>query len=118
MKMMVFFDHVPSPSAPSKDASGVMQGKKTTLSDEQIHMNTLRILKLQQGNLTLLILKSAMVWESMVQEWRTHVCDFSVEPWWWVNSQVLIIRLLFVSSNVLVCKNRILVHIAVLYVVI
>lgn len=30
-----FFDHVPSPSAPSKDASGVMQGK-TTLSDEQI----------------------------------------------------------------------------------
>ncbi|MFW2078781.1 phosphocholine-specific phospholipase C [Acinetobacter sp. ULE_I010] len=30
-----FFDHIPSPSAPSKDASGVMQGK-TTLSDEQI----------------------------------------------------------------------------------
>ena len=30
-----FFDHIPSPSAPSKDASGVMQGK-TTLSEEQI----------------------------------------------------------------------------------
>ncbi len=30
-----FFDHVPSPSAPSKDSSGQMQGK-TTLTDEQI----------------------------------------------------------------------------------
>ena len=30
-----FFDHIPSPSAPSKDSSGKMQGK-TTLTDEQI----------------------------------------------------------------------------------
>ena len=30
-----FFDHIPSPSAPSKDGSGQMQGK-TTLTDEQI----------------------------------------------------------------------------------
>ena len=83
-----FFDHIPSPSAPSKDASGVMQGK-TTLSEEQISYEYATHLKASAGqpNFTDPKVSNGVG----VYGPGIRVPMYVISPWsrgGWVNSQV------------------------------
>ncbi|MGB9037631.1 MAG: phospholipase C, phosphocholine-specific [Acinetobacter calcoaceticus] len=78
-----FFDHIPSPSAPSKDEKGVVQGK-TTLSDQQVSYEYF-------NHPAVATAKSQPATDGRVYGPGVRVPMYVISPWsrgGWVNSQV------------------------------
>ncbi|WP_127494613.1 phosphocholine-specific phospholipase C [Acinetobacter calcoaceticus] len=78
-----FFDHIPSPSAPSKDEKGVVQGK-TTLSDQQVSYEYFT-------HPAVATAKSQPATDGRVYGPGVRVPMYVISPWsrgGWVNSQV------------------------------
>ncbi len=78
-----FFDHTPSPSAPSKDEKGVVQGK-TTLSDQQVSYEYF-------NHPAVATAKSQPATDGRVYGPGVRVPMYVISPWsrgGWVNSQV------------------------------
>ncbi|UGQ26264.1 phosphocholine-specific phospholipase C [Acinetobacter calcoaceticus] len=78
-----FFDHIPSPSAPSKDEKGVVQGK-TTLSDQQVSYEYF-------NHSAVATAKSQPATDGRVYGPGVRVPMYVISPWsrgGWVNSQV------------------------------
>ncbi|MCU4348974.1 phospholipase C, phosphocholine-specific [Acinetobacter lactucae] len=78
-----FFDHIPSPSAPSKDEKGVVQGK-TTLSDQQVSYEYF-------NHPAIATAKSQPATDGRIYGPGVRVPMYVISPWsrgGWVNSQV------------------------------
>lgn len=78
-----FFDHIPSPSAPSKDEKGVVQGK-TTLSNQQVSYEYFT-------HPAVATAKSQPTTDGRVYGPGVRVPMYVISPWsrgGWVNSQV------------------------------
>ncbi|WP_045437356.1 phosphocholine-specific phospholipase C [Acinetobacter calcoaceticus] len=78
-----FFDHIPSPSAPSKDEKGVVQGK-TTLTDQQVSYEYF-------NHPAVATAKSQPATDGRVYGPGVRVPMYVISPWsrgGWVNSQV------------------------------
>ncbi|MEQ1161683.1 phospholipase C, phosphocholine-specific [Acinetobacter calcoaceticus] len=78
-----FFDHIPSPSAPSKDEKGVVQGK-TTLNDQQVSYEYF-------NHPAVATAKSQPATDGRVYGPGVRVPMYVISPWsrgGWVNSQV------------------------------